>query len=135
MRECKRGSIVCMSSVSAERDSRIFGGPHYSAAKAGVAGLARVITRELGPDGIRVNSVTLGLLQTDITGDKLTDSMRTEIVKGVPLSCLEDARDVAGAFLSLAADLSSYMPGATIGVNGGMSIHGQLVGRKTSEER
>jgi NAD(P)-dependent dehydrogenase (short-subunit alcohol dehydrogenase family) len=78
MRERKQGSIACMSSVSAQRGGGIFGGPHYSAAKAGVLGLAKAMARELGPDGIRVNSVTPGLIQTDITGGKLTDEMRTE---------------------------------------------------------
>ena len=68
MRERKQGSIACMSSVSAQRGGGIFGGPHYSAAKAGVLGLAKAMARELGPDGIRVNSVTPGLIQTDITG-------------------------------------------------------------------
>ena len=77
MRERKQGSIACMSSVSAQRGGGIFGGPHYSAAKAGVLGLAKAMARELGPDGIRVNCVTPGLIQTDITGGKLTDEMRT----------------------------------------------------------
>ena len=85
MRERKQGSIVCMSSVSAQRGGGIFGGPHYSAAKAGVLGLAKAMARELGPDGIRVNCVTPGLIQTDITGGKLTDEMRREILKGIPL--------------------------------------------------
>ena len=124
MRKRRQGSIACMSSVSAQRGGGIFGGPHYSAAKAGVAGLGRAMARELGPDGIRVNSVTPGLIQTDITGDKLTDDMRKDIIKGIPLSRLGDARDVAGAFLFLASDLSAYITGATIDVNGGMLIHG-----------
>lgn len=124
MRERRRGSIACMSSVSAQRGGGIFGGPHYAAAKAGVAGLGRAMARELGPDGIRVNSVTPGLIQTDITGDKLTDAMRTGIIAGIPLARLGDARDVAGAFLFLASDLSAYVTGATIDVNGGMLIHG-----------
>jgi NAD(P)-dependent dehydrogenase (short-subunit alcohol dehydrogenase family) len=124
MRKQKRGSIACMSSVSAQRGGGIFGGPHYSSAKAGVAGLARAMARELGPDGIRVNSVAPGLIQTDITGDKLTDAMRADIIKGIPLARLGDARDVAGAFLFLASDLSAYTTGATIDVNGGMLIHG-----------
>ena len=85
MRERKQGSIACMSSVSAQRGGGIFGGPHYSAAKAGVLGLAKAMARELGPDGIRVNCVTPGLIQTDITGGKLTDEMRQEIIKGIPL--------------------------------------------------
>ena len=124
MRQRKTGSIACTSSVSAQRGGGIFGGPHYSAAKAGVLGLAKAMARELGPDGVRVNCVTPGLIQTDITGDKLTDTMRTDIIKGIPLGRLGDARDVAGAFLFLAADISSYITGATIDVNGGMLIHG-----------
>jgi NAD(P)-dependent dehydrogenase (short-subunit alcohol dehydrogenase family) len=123
-RERKAGSIACMSSVSAQRGGGIFGGPHYSAAKAGVLGLAKAMARELGPDGIRVNCVTPGLIQTDITGGKLTDEMRKEILKGIPLSRLGEAKDVAGAFLFLASDLSAYITGAVIDVNGGMLIHG-----------
>jgi NAD(P)-dependent dehydrogenase (short-subunit alcohol dehydrogenase family) len=123
MRERKRGSIACMSSVSAQRGGGIFGGPHYSAAKAGVLGLAKAMARELGPDNIRVNCVTPGLIQTDITGDKLTPAMRTDILKGIPLNRLGNAEDVAGAYLFLASDLSAYITGAVIDVNGGMLIH------------
>src|SRR5690554_5037393 len=124
MRAAKSGAIACMSSVSAQRGGGIFGGPHYSAAKAGVLGLAKAMARELGPDNIRVNCVTPGLIQTDITGGKLTEDMRTEILKGIPLSRLGEARDVGSAFLFLASDLSSYITGAVIDVNGGMLIHG-----------
>jgi NAD(P)-dependent dehydrogenase (short-subunit alcohol dehydrogenase family) len=123
MRSRRRGSIACMSSVSAQRGGGIFGGPHYSAAKAGVLGLAKAMARELGPDGIRVNCVTPGLIQTDITGGKLTDEMRRDILKGVPLNRLGDAEDVAGVYLFLASDLSAYVTGAVIDVNGGMLIH------------
>ncbi|TIP27029.1 MAG: SDR family oxidoreductase [Mesorhizobium sp.] len=124
MREQRDGSIICMSSVSAQRGGGIFGGPHYSAAKAGVLGLGKAMAREFGPDGIRVNCVTPGLIQTDITGGKLTDEMRIDIIKGIPMSRLGDAKDVAGAYLFLASDLSAYVTGAVIDVNGGMLIHG-----------
>ena len=60
MQKRKAGSIACMSSVSAQRGGGIFGGPHYSAAKAGVLGLAKAMAREFGADGIRVNCVTPG---------------------------------------------------------------------------
>ena len=120
----KGGSIVCMSSVSAQRGGGIFGGPHYSAAKAGVLGLAKAMAREFGPDRIRVNSITPGLIQTDITAGRLTDAMRAEILKGIPLNRLGEAADVAGACLFLASDLSSYLTGTAIDVNGGMLIHG-----------
>lgn len=124
MRSRRKGTIACMSSVSAQRGGGIFGGPHYSAAKAGVLGLAKAMARELGPDGIRVNCVTPGLIQTDITGGKLTDEMRVEIAKGIPLARLGEASDVAGCYLFLASDLSAYVTGAVIDVNGGMLIHG-----------
>ncbi|WP_203072043.1 SDR family NAD(P)-dependent oxidoreductase [Falsiroseomonas ponticola] len=123
MRARRQGSIACMSSVSAQRGGGIFGGPHYSAAKAGVLGLAKAMARELGPDGIRVNSVTPGLIQTDITGGKLTPAMKAEILKGIPLNRLGEAEDVARIYLFLASDLSSYVTGAVIDVNGGMLIH------------
>ena len=123
MRSRRTGSIACMSSVSAQRGGGIFGGPHYSAAKAGVLGLAKAMARELGPEGVRVNCVTPGLIQTDITGGKLTDDMRRDILKGIPLNRLGDASDVAGVYLFLASDLSAYVTGAVIDVNGGMLIH------------
>lgn len=123
MRARKSGSIACMSSVSAQRGGGIFGGPHYSAAKAGVLGLAKAMARELGPDGVRVNSVTPGLIQTDITGGMMTDTIRADILKNIPIGRLGDAQDVANAFLFLASDLSSYITGGVIDVNGGMLIH------------
>lgn len=123
MKEQKGGSIVCMSSVSAQRGGGIFGGPHYSAAKAGVLGLARAMAREFGPDSIRINSITPGLIQTDITGGKLTADMRVDIIKGIPLGRLGDASDVANACLFLVSDLSTYLTGITLDVNGGMLIH------------
>ncbi|MFZ1387005.1 MAG: glucose 1-dehydrogenase [Thiolinea sp.] len=122
-RSRQSGSIICMSSVSAQRGGGIFGGPHYSAAKAGVLGLAKAMARELGADNIRVNSITPGLIQTDITSGKLTDTMRTDILKGIPLNRLGDAADVANACLFLASDLSTYLTGITLDVNGGMLIH------------
>jgi len=123
MRSRKTGSIVCLSSVSAQRGGGIFGGPHYSAAKAGVLGLARAMARELGPDNVRVNSVTPGLIQTDITGGKLTPELKVKILEGIPLNRLGDAADVANCCLFLASDLSSYLTGVTLDVNGGMLIH------------
>lgn len=122
-RSRQSGSIICMSSVSAQRGGGIFGGPHYSAAKAGVLGLAKAMARELGSDNIRVNSITPGLIQTDITSGKLTDTMRADILKGIPLNRLGEASDVANACLFLASDLSTYLTGITLDVNGGMLIH------------
>ncbi|WP_434700301.1 SDR family NAD(P)-dependent oxidoreductase [Pseudomonas sp. D1-1] len=123
MREQQGGSIVCMSSVSAQRGGGIFGGPHYSAAKAGVLGLAKAMARELGPDKVRVNSIAPGLIHTDITGGLMQDERRHAIIEGIPLGRLGAAQDVANAALFLASDLSSYLTGTTLDVNGGMLIH------------
>jgi NAD(P)-dependent dehydrogenase (short-subunit alcohol dehydrogenase family) len=123
MRARKQGAIACMSSVSAQRGGGILGGAHYSAAKAGVLGLAKAMARELGPDGIRVNCVTPGLIQTDINAGKISDEGRAKILEGIPLNRLGVPIDVANIFLFLASDLSAYVTGAVIDVNGGMLIH------------
>ena len=119
----RSGSIVCISSVSAQRGGGILGGPHYSAAKAGVLGLARAMARELGTDSIRVNCITPGLIETDISKGKLSDAKKAEIADTVPLGRLGAAADVAGACVFLASDLSAYCTGITLDVNGGMLIH------------
>ena len=123
MRQHGGGSIACTSSVSAQRGGGILGGSHYSAAKAGVLGLAKAMAREFGPDNIRVNCVTPGLIQTDINAGKISDAARGDILKGIPLGRLGEVADVAGAFLFLASGLSGYITGAVIDVNGGMLIH------------
>ncbi|MCB1850819.1 MAG: SDR family oxidoreductase [Gammaproteobacteria bacterium] len=123
MRSRKSGSIINMSSVSAQRGGGIFGGPHYSGAKAGMLGLGKAMARELGVDGIRVNAVTPGLIQTDITGGMMTDEIRARILAGIPLNRLGDALDVANACLFLASDLSSYLTGVAVDVNGGMHMY------------
>jgi len=117
------GSIVCISSVSAQRGGGILGGPHYSAAKAGVLGLARAMAREFGPEGIRINSITPGLIGTDIIKGKLTEEKKAEIAETIPLARLGRAEDIGGACVFLASDLSLYCTGITLDVNGGMLIH------------
>ena len=117
------GAIACMSSVSAQRGGGIIGGPHYSAAKAGVLGLAKAMARELGPQGIRVNCVAPGLIETDIIGNNLSADTKASIAESVPLARLGRPQDVAGTFLFLCSDLSAYTTGAVLDVNGGMLIH------------
>ena len=119
----KRGSIVCISSVSAQRGGGILGGPHYSAAKAGVLGLARAMAREYGGQGVRVNCVTPGLIATDINKGKIPEDKRVSILESIPLGCIGEPADVAGAALFLASDLAKYITGVTLDVNGGMLIH------------
>ncbi len=119
----KSGSIICISSVSAQRGGGILGGPHYSAAKAGVLGLARAMAREYGGNGIRVNCLTPGLIATDINKGKIPESRKAGILEQIPLARIGDPDDVAGCVVFLASDLSGYCTGITLDVNGGMLIH------------
>mgnify|MGYP006274648259 CR=1 FL=1 len=123
MRAQQSGSIICISSVSAQRGGGIFGGPHYSAAKAGVLGLARAMAREFGGEGIRVNCITPGLIETDITKGKLSPERKKEIEDTIPLARLGRADDVAGACVFLGSELSAYCTGITLDVNGCKLIH------------
>lgn len=123
MERQQSGSIICISSVSAQRGGGIVGGPHYSAAKAGVLGLARAMARELGAAGIRVNCIAPGLISTDIIKGKLTEEKKAEIAETIPLGRLGRPNDIAGACVFLGSDLSAYCTGITLDVNGGMLIH------------
>ncbi len=124
MQAQKSGSIVCISSVSAQRGGGILGGPHYSAAKAGVLGLAKAMAREFGADNIRVNCITPGLIATDINKGKIPEDKRAAILDGIPLGRIGEPSDVGGCIVFLASDLSKYCTGITLDVNGGMLIHG-----------
>ena len=123
MREQKSGSIVNISSVSAQRGGGIFGGPHYSAAKAGVLGLTKATARECAPFNVRANAICPGFIATDITGGKLTAEMMDQILEGIPMGRAGEASDVAGCALCLASDLAAYVTGSEVDVNGGSLIH------------
>ena len=123
MQTQKSGSIVNTSSVSAQRGGGILGGPHYSAAKAGVLGLARAMAREFGIDGVRVNCVTPGLIATDINKGLIPDDRKAGILEQIPLNRIGEPNDVAGCVVFLASPLAKYCTGVTLDVNGGMLIH------------
>ena len=122
-RERRSGVIVCLASVAAQRGGGIFGGPHYAASKGGVLSLAKAMARELAPDGIRVNAIAPSAIETDIFQGQLSEERREQIRQSIPMGRLGQARDVAGVCLFLASDLSSYVTGAVIDVNGGSHIH------------
>jgi len=123
MKAQHRGSIICISSLSALQGGGVFGGAHYCAAKAGVLGLARAMARELGPDGIRVNSITPGLTVTDFSRGGSTDERKNEMAKGYPLGRPGQPAEIASVCLFLASDLASYVTGVTVDANGGSFIH------------
>jgi NAD(P)-dependent dehydrogenase (short-subunit alcohol dehydrogenase family) len=124
MRTQRSGSIVNMSSVSAQRGGGVFGGSHYSAAKAAMLGYTKAAARELGPDNIRVNAICAGFIDTDITAGLMTPDKLQAIIASVPMGRPGHAHEVAGCALFLACDqLSSYVTGSEIDINGGAHIH------------
>ena len=124
MRAHRAGSIVNMSSVSAQRGGGVFGGSHYSAAKAAILGYTKAAARELGPDNIRVNAICAGFIDTDITAGMMTPERLAAIVASVPMGRAGHAHEVAGCALFLACELlSSYVTGSEIDINGGSHIH------------
>jgi 2-hydroxycyclohexanecarboxyl-CoA dehydrogenase len=117
------GRIVFLSSVSAERGGGVFGGVAYSAAKAAQLGFTRALARELGPDGVTVNAVAPGLIDTDITGGALEGERKSQLIAGIPVGRNGNVADVADLITYLCRPESGYITGATYDVNGGAHIH------------
>jgi len=118
MMKQKSGNIINMSSVVGVHGNA--GQSNYSASKAGMIGLAKSISRELGSRGIRANAIAPGFIATEMT-HQLSDEVRTEWAKQIPLRRAGTPEDVANATLFLASDLSSYITGQVIQVDGGMN--------------
>ncbi len=110
------GRIISISSVSAMVG--FVGQSNYAAAKAGVVGLTKVLSRELSRRSITVNAVAPGVVLTDM-GKSIPETHRIEMLKLIPLGRFGETHEVAGAILFLASDLASYITGQTIHVNGG----------------
>lgn len=121
-REQKSGTIVNVASLAAQRGGGLLGGPHYAAAKGGLISLTRSIAREFGPLGIRANVICPAMIGTEML-DNFSGERLTEIIAAIPLQRVGLAREAAGACLFLASELSGYITGATIDVNGGSHIH------------
>jgi NAD(P)-dependent dehydrogenase (short-subunit alcohol dehydrogenase family) len=117
------GSIVNVASVAAQRGGGLVGGAHYAASKGGVISLTRTVAREFGPQGVRANVVCPSMTETGMLDGNVTKDMFQQIIDAIPLKRAGKARDVAGACLFLASDLSAYVTGATLDVNGGSHIH------------
>ncbi len=123
LRAQKGGAIVCISSVAGQLGGGVFGRSHYATSKAGIMGMAKAFARELAADGIRVNAVAPGTLDNDFTKGGMTDEMKAKIAANVPMGRLGTPEELANACLFLASDMSSYITGATLDVNGGLFIH------------
>ncbi|SDT61540.1 beta-ketoacyl-ACP reductase [Actinoplanes derwentensis] len=119
MLRAKWGRIVFISSVVG-----LYGGPgqvNYAASKAGLVGMARSITRELGTRNITANVVAPGFIETEMTA-VLPEARKAEIIKAVPAGRLATTDEVAAAVTFLASDSAAYISGAVLPVDGGLGM-------------
>ncbi|MDL2250990.1 SDR family oxidoreductase [Lachnospiraceae bacterium OttesenSCG-928-J05] len=118
MRQAKYGRIVNLSSVSGKRGGGVFGGAHYSASKAAVLGFSKNLSREISAEGITINSVCPGLINTEIW-KSLPKADADKIIDGIPMGRPGETQEVADTILFLASKEASYITGEEIDVNGG----------------
>lgn len=95
------------------------GQANYAASKAGVIGLTKSLAKELGSRGITVNAIAPGFIKTDMTS-VLSEELKSEVEKNIPLKRLGEPKDVANLVSFLCSDLSDYITGQVINVDGGM---------------
>ena len=119
MMKQRSGNIINMASVVGVHGNA--GQCNYSASKAGLIGLAKSIAQELGSRGIRANAIAPGFIITDMTA-KLPEDVKAEWCKKIPLRRGGTPEDVANIATFLASDLSSYVSGQVIQVDGGMNM-------------
>ena len=113
------GSIINMSSVVGVHGNA--GQCNYSASKAGMIGLAKSIAQELGPKGVRANAVAPGFIETAMTA-QLPEEIRKAWMQKIPLRRGGQVEDIANVCLFLASDMSSYVSGQVIQIDGGMNM-------------
>ena len=115
----KSGSIINMSSIAG-----VHGNPgqvNYSASKGGLIAMSKSLAKECGSRGVRVNCIAPGFIETDMT-QAVKEDVRKAWIEGIPLKRAGKPEDVANAALFLASDLSTYITGQVIGVDGGMGV-------------
>jgi NAD(P)-dependent dehydrogenase (short-subunit alcohol dehydrogenase family) len=120
--ENKKGVIINLASLAAQRGGGLVGGSHYAASKGGVISLTRSIAREFAPLGIRANVICPAMIETNML-DSLTEAQLSQVIDTIPLKRVGKAVELAGTCLFLASELSGFITGATIDVNGGIHIH------------
>jgi len=113
----KSGAIINMASVVGQMGNA--GQTNYSASKAGLIGFTKSLAKETAKRNVRVNAVAPGFIETAMT-DKLTDEVKAEYAKAIPLGRMGFPEDIANTVLYLASDLSSYITGQVIRVDGGL---------------
>ena len=117
MMKNKNGSIINISSVVAHLGNS--GQVNYSSSKAGLIAMSKSLAREYAKKNIRVNCISPGFIETDMTSF-LKDEQKSQLLKAIPMGIMGSGKDIANAAVFLASDLSSYVTGETLHVNGGM---------------
>ena len=115
----RSGSIINMASVVGVHGNA--GQCNYAASKAGMIALAKSIAQELGPKGVRANAVAPGFIETAMTA-QLPEEIRKDWMKKIPLRRGGQVEDIANVCLFLASDMSSYVSGQVIQIDGGMNM-------------
>lgn len=115
----RTGSIINMSSVVGVQGNA--GQTNYCASKAGMLGLTKALAREIGSRSVRVNAIAPGFITSPMT-DKLSEEVQSNYRASIPLAKFGEADDIANAVLFLASDMSKYVTGQVLGVNGGLNM-------------
>ena len=113
----KGGSIINMASIAGQTGNP--GQVNYSASKAGLIAMAKSVAKEMGPRGVRANAIAPGYIISEMT-ESLPQAVKDEFLKLIPLKRGGTVEDIANTALYLASDLSAYVTGQVIAVNGGM---------------
>jgi beta-ketoacyl ACP reductase len=120
MLRARWGRIVFLGSVVGQMG--MAGQVNYAAAKSGLVGMARAITREIGSRNITANVVAPGLINTDMTREEMTDEMKDVALKAIPAARIGEPEEVAAVISFLASDDAAYVSGAIIPVDGGLGM-------------
>ena len=113
----KGGSIINMASIEGQMGNP--GQINYASSKAGLIAMAKTVAKEMGSRGIRANAIAPGFIVSEMT-NALPEAVREEYIKSIPLKRGGTVDEIANTALYLASDLSSYVTGQVIAVNGGL---------------
>ncbi|WP_291724715.1 beta-ketoacyl-ACP reductase [Bernardetia sp.] len=116
MKTQKYGRIINASSIAGVYGN--FGQTNYSAAKAGVIGFTKALAREVGKDGITVNAIAPGYIQTDMTAS-IPKEFQEKIIASIPVRRAGKPEDIANAYLYLASEEASFVNGSVLQIDGG----------------
>ena len=111
------GSIINISSIVGHTGN--FGQANYSSAKAGIIAMSKSLAKEYAKKNIRVNCISPGFIDTKMTKN-INEEFKKKLIENIPMGKLGNGNDIANCAIFLASDLSSYITGETIHVNGGM---------------